>query len=83
MLDTQKKLTLFSEKKKTFPIARKSFILDLIEFLNLPLLNYIVTRLHYFSEEISLQEKHDTLKDHKWAVGAKDSVNDNLVIKVV
>ena len=54
-----------ASKRKTFSIVRKSSILDLIEYLDLPLLNYIATILHYFSQQTGLQEKHDIVEDYK------------------
>ena len=63
----------------SFSIFGKNSILDLIKFLDLLLLNHIATRWHCLPQQTGLQEKHDTVEDDNWAVGAKDSVNDDFL----
>ena len=59
------KMSEVASRRKTFSVVGKSSILDLIEFLDLPLLNYIATTLHYSSQQTGLQEKHDIVEDYK------------------
>ena len=63
-------------RKYIAAIFIKGFTLDLLEFLDLCLLNFVATTLHKLSRQIGLQEKYAT------AVGIKDSVNDAVFIKV-
>ena len=63
-------------KRKALSIVVNNSTLDLLEFIDLFLLNYVATTLHQLLQQTGLQEKCAT------AVGAKDSVNDTKIVKV-
>ena len=47
-------------KRKSFFIVGKSSILDLIEFLDLPVLNHIATTLYYHTKDLEKDTKNTT-----------------------
>ena len=65
-----------SIRTKVLSFVVNSSILDLVEFLGLPLLNYKTTILHYLS-----RQTRPTRKTRAIAAGTKDTVSNTVFIK--